>query len=261
MELQTIRHSEIENLDEFSTNAKVVEVYDSAATASVEEVEVGFELRSPNEEILAYPNFDEVVEGIITGSVKKSYKIRPTCDSDEEFDWITVEDLCETEFSLKTLYKPIWAHSMKGLFVGAFNGILLKALDTTITFFSVDSRLGWLWLFLVAAILSKRWWMPAVILLIAAKSEVNIAGIVGSLFLTILGVFFVGAIFGGPAGLLIGTVAGYIREKNLPRAADFTPEGKKPLFLGFVAPALFLAFLIPFYLYWVNPMIISLLTD
>jgi len=260
METQTIQQPKIEILDEFTTNAQVVEVHDSETT-STDNVEAEFELCLPNEEILVYQNFDEVVDGIVAGSVKKNYKIRPVSTSDEEFDWITIEQVCETEFNLKTLYKPISAHSMKGMFVGTFIGILLKALDTTITFFNVDSRLGWLRLLFVVAILSKRWWIPAIVLLIAVKSGINIAGMVGSLFITTLGVFLVGAVFGGPAGMLVGTIVGYLREKNLPRAADFTPEGKKPFLLGLVAPALFLGFLIPFYFFWVNPMIISLLTD
>ncbi len=213
----------------------------------------GIEICFPDEQKKNYVNLDEFREDIIHGRVKKDFKARSTVFSNntenKEPAWSTVEKICDTDFNLKTLFRPVWAHTMKGLEYGVLAGITLKALDTTILFFRINPGLGLAWLLIVGSLFSKIRWLPLPIMIFASRFGIPVMSLLGAFF----GTMITGFIFGGPFGMFAGTLAGHFRAKNLPKASDAVPEGAKPYYIGLLAAGLFLGFLIPFYLFWLSP--------
>lgn len=224
-----------------------------AARGAVGPQTPGIEICFPDAQRRNYINLDELREDIIHGRVKKDYKARSTVSvndpENKEPAWSTVEKICETDFKLKVLFRPIWAHTMKGLEYGAIAGIILKALDTTILFFRINPGLGLAWLLIVGSLFSKARWLPLPIMIFASRFGIPVMSLLGAFF----GTMITGFIFGGPFGMFAGTLAGHFRSKSLPRAVDAVPEGGKPYYIGLVAAGLFLGFLIPFYLFGLSP--------
>jgi hypothetical protein len=195
---------------------------------------------------------EEIVRGNLTKDCKarilKAGENKPS-DSKEE-SWQTLGSISKSDFKLQILYTPIWAHTMKGLAYGALVGIILKAIDTTVLLFQLDPTAGIIWLLIVASLCVTKWfkWATIIAILLSIRS-----GVKANLFVTVIAVMIVGFIFGGPAGMAVGTLTGYFRKKNLPKAPDASDEGLRPVLLGFVAPIIFLAITIPFYIFWLTP--------
>jgi len=135
-------------------------------------------------------------------------------------------------------------------------GIILKAMDTTWLLFEINSKMGFMWLLMVASLLLSKWWKwgPLVVIFVSIKSGVKL-----NLFMMVFPVTIVGAIFGAPAGMILGTIVGHFK-KGKHRASDSQSEGSKPYLLGLLAPVLFLAIVGSLYLFWLNPKMIEWLS-
>jgi hypothetical protein len=70
----------------------------------------------------------------------------------------------------------------------------------------------------------------------------------------------VGAIFNGPAGMVIGTIVGRIRLKKIDRAPDAYQEGLSIYMKGFFAPLIFLVAAVIGYVFWFTPMMVKWLS-
>jgi len=214
------------------------------------------EICLPNGEIKEFKDISQLREEIMGGSLKKDYKSR--IKGSKEVKWSTLEKIAKTDFKLQALYKPIWAYTMQFLLSGAIVGIILKALDTTWLFFQIDPKVAFIWLIIVASLFVSKWWnwAPVVAIVISITS-----GIKGNLFLAVFSVMIVGAIFGAPAGMIVGTIIGHFKKRNFPKAADAVAEGARPYLIGLLAPVIFLGITFPFYLFWLNPKILAWLSN
>lgn len=215
------------------------------------------EVELPNGKIEKFNSVNDLKDNIVCGSILKDFKVRQVLSSmsekqKEKVEWANVEDFSEDLFELKTLYKPVWAHTMKGLFYGSVAGIILKTLDTTYLFFSLDPTVGFVWLLVIGSLFVKKWWAPLAVVFFAMKIGIRV-----NLFVTVFSVALIGAVFGAPMGALIGTIVGYIRVNKIHRAPDAATEGLKPLLAGIMAPILSLGILIPFYFFWLQPKILE----
>jgi len=210
------------------------------------------EVMSPDQDYQYYDDFDALRRAMVSGGVRKHHTVRRVAKNEKATSsWTTVEDLARADFKTEVLYRPVRAHMMKCLLYGALAGLALKAFDTTISFYAVDSGIGFAWLLMMASGigLAKRWgWIAGLPAFILCK-------ISPSLLATMLGAAFgttvVGVALGGPLGMIVGTVIGHNKAGRLPRAADAEPEGPAPYYYGLVAPILFLAIAIPAYI-WFN---------
>lgn len=221
---------------------------------SIHNTAKGIDVFFPNGKLKKYFNLDELESDIVLGTVRKDYiACSNNSDQDNEQDWTTVGQTCDSEFNLTMLYKPIEAHAVKGFVGGAVIGIFFKALDATVVLFDVSANLGFIWLLFIIALMSQKWWLPVAVILMAIKNGVIPGAAIDSIFFTTVGVLVVGIVLGGTIGMLVGTIIGYLRVDNLPKAADATPEGRRPLFVGLVTPALVWGLLISFYLYLASP--------
>jgi hypothetical protein len=163
----------------------------------------------------------------------------------------TLRDVAKSVFSLDCLYRPVWAHAIRGIAWGAMVGIGLKLLDTVITLFVVNPLLGFLMLVAIASILIPRGGLFAVgaIIFITIKTGGSI-----NLYLMIMAAALAGALLGTLPGMAIGGLVGLIRSGSLPRAHDAVPEPGVPMLTAFLLPAGGGAALLYFYLFWFNPM-------
>jgi len=209
------------------------------------------EVKLPDGDVERYEDHSVLRSEIINGTVKRDFRARVMTKSDaeeKEVEWSTVEKVADTSFELQSLFKPVWAHTMKGAVYGALVGIFLKALDTTVTLFAIDATVGVVWLIVVGSLFAKRWWAPAIAIFIGIKLGIN-----ANLFITALAVAIVGSIFGAPAGMLIGTIVGVFRKRKIPIAHDAGVEGKRTYVYGLMFPTVFLATMIPVYIFWLIP--------
>jgi hypothetical protein len=225
------------------------------STSEVNQTARIIEVKLPNGEVNRYEDHSVLREEIINGTMRRDFRARVITKSDaeeKEVEWSTLEKVVDTSFELQLLYKPVWAHTMKGAVYGALVGILLKALDTTVTLFAIDATAGVVWLLVVGSLFAKRWWAPAIAIFVAVK-----LGIQSNLFITALAVAVVGSVFGAPAGMLIGTIVGICRKRKIPMANDADAEGKRTYVYGLVFPTFFLATMIPLYVFWLIPKMIQ----
>lgn len=226
----------------------------SRDTDSTEALEPGrvIEVFLPPGEKKTYRDMDLLREDILSGKLKKSWQARKyTVPKDGNLPekmppFSNLETAVTGEFELHQLYKPIWAHTRIYLIYGILIGIGLKFIETTVTLFSDSGKLGGAWLVVCLALLVGSRFKLALLIavVVGVITRVNIFAFLGSAF----GVVLVGAIVGGPAGMITGTIVGYFRAKSVVRAPDHEPEGAMPYLLGILVPAAILAIAVPFYL-------------
>lgn len=219
------------------------------------------ELCLANGERVRYDNLGKLRRDIVLGKVTRDIRARLVTESGEpnkgqgkakQVPWSTLEKVSATDFSLHTLYKPVWAHTMKYMAGGAVVGIVLKALDTTVLLVRVNSDLGLMWLLFLASFVASNWWKWAwvVALAISVKAGTN-------LWSAFLAVMFVGALLGAPAGMVVGTVVGHFKQNSVLAAPDSVCEGRRPYVLGLVAPLIFLLVAVPLYALWLSPLAVE----
>jgi hypothetical protein len=155
--------------------------------------------------------------------------------------WTTVEALCARYPVLRGLYRPVWDCVLTGLTYGALVGMILKAVDTAILLFAVNPSLGLAFVACVAAFIFSRNGLIALIITLFVSARLGVP----PPFMTLIGTGLVGGLFGGMAGMVIGTGVGALRARNCRRAPDAKPEGARPYVLGAALPGAFLAAAVP----------------
>lgn len=200
-----------------------------------------FEVRDRHGELGVYAAAADLRDAILSGHVTRADSARAhtaaNAKSNPESNWTTVESIAIKNAVLRPLYRPIWARALKYAATGASAGIVLKAVDTTITLFMVNPTAGMLWLTTMGSLLLARKWpvapMIAIAISINAMPQVNF-------FMMFLGTAAVGMFFGALLGLISGTLAGYVSPAKEQIAPDSVPEGSRTIWLGLVIPAVVL---------------------
>lgn len=196
-------------------------------------------------------------ENILKGEYTRTSKVAVHV-KDKEGKWQKTEstlfEFAKGNFSLRILFQPVWSHAMAGLKWGAMVGIGLKLLDTLILLGSVDPALAIMFLVAIGICFIPRFGFGAVImfLIITAKyTEANF-------FMMGIAAALTGSILGCLPGMAIGGVIGFCRSNSLERAKDHEESGG--LFAKAVLlPAMGGGGLFAFYLFVVNPWIVSIL--
>jgi len=186
--------------------------------------------------IVCHESYDEVRHALAAGLLDRQTPARlvarDTVDA-SGVEWFPLQNLVDTDPELRGLYRPIWHHAMCGALYFGIGGAVLKLLDTTLLFFVVDDRLGFLWLLVLGTIVASRWWpwLPFI-------GGIQLARVAPgtNLYITGLGSAAVGALLAAPLGMAVGAAVGYARRGSLPRAADAVDEPSSTLWLALVAP-------------------------
>lgn len=164
----------------------------------------------------------------------------------------TLRDVAKSMFSLDCLYRPVWAHAIRGIAWGAIIGIGLKLLDTAVTLFVINPLLGLLMVAAIASLFIPRGglYVMGAIIYIMIKTGVSM-----NLYMMMMGAALVGALLGTLPGMAIGGLVGLVRSVSLPRAHNAVREPGVPILTAFLLPAGGGAALLYFYVFWFNPML------
>jgi hypothetical protein len=224
---------------------------DSDSTDALEPGQT-IEILLPPGEKKVYRDMDRLREDILSGNLKKSwqarmYKVSKDGNLPKKMPpFSNLETAVTGDSGLHQLYKPIWACTRKYLIYGVLIGIALKFLEATAAMFSMSGKLGGTWLVVCLALLAGSRFKLALIIAVVVGiiTKVNIFAFLGTAF----GIVLMGAIFGGPAGMIIGTIVGYFRAKSIQLAPDHEPEGARPYLVGILVPAAILAIGVLLYL-------------
>lgn len=216
------------------------------------------QIRRPLGESDVYQDWETLREAIVQGTVRKSMLARVVKESDlqkeevEGASWQTIEAMTKTNDDLDALYHPIWATAKKYMLYGVIACVILKALDTTLMLFAAAPPVGILWLLTIGSLFVKKWWAPFAVIYISVKM-----GIAANLFMTAMAVGLVGAAFGVPLGLLVGTLVGYWKSRHSALARDAEDEGSRPWIYGLAVPSAALVALGWFYFIWLMPRLVE----
>ena len=223
------------------------------------------EVRHTDGQVVGYADFKDMRQAILDGKLLRTQEARVVVydkKRDKTGKWTNVEKIANSNWQTSILYRPIWAHTMRGMMIAWYVGFVLKVLDTAVLYFQIDSLIGLLWTIFGGAIAVSivfkkvRWAMPAAV--VVGLIAIFKGG--GNLWLGALAAGIISFLVAAPFGMTIGTIVGHARRRNLPRALDAVPEGAKPYVLGIVVPLVVSAIFIPLYLLWLNPMIIRWLS-
>ncbi len=231
------------------------------------QIEVWF----PDGECVLYKDATELTNNIANGNIKKSYRARllhgspaqPNADggADEQgenmdINWSSVGKLAAQIPEIQVMFTPKWSYALGGVGWGILVGIIIKALDTTITLFIIDPQAGMLWLFTVACIFaSGRFGFYPIVVYFVVTIMVGMP--FANFFVTAIVVALVGALFGAPAGLFVGAVVGHFKAKQIAKHVNIDDEGLRPYMLGMLLPFAFLVISLPLYIFWLTPKIME----
>jgi len=228
---------------------------ESSVAAEPAEEKTVMQVKSEHGLITIYADFAALKDAIVQGRVLKGMLLRVVKESDRDREddvaggsWQRIEELAKGYPELDVLYRPIWTTAKKFILYGIMTCVALKTLDTTILFFEASPALGIAWLITIGSMFIKKWWGPAFAIYFSVK-----AGIAVNLFAAALGVGVVGALFGTPLGMLIGTAAGYWKSRHGTLACDAVAEGYQPWICGLALPLVALVSLSWFYFVWLVP--------
>jgi hypothetical protein len=189
------------------------------------------------------------------------------CAKTETGEWIEkqaiLKEFVDDQFSLLVLYQPVWAHAMAGLKWGAIIGIGIKAIDTLITFATIDPLLAVFFLAAVAIFIFPRYgFIAAAILAFNFIRSAGFDGFFSVMTMTLVAALtatFTGAILGCLPGMFIGGMTGFFRRNIIPHANDIDTEPDHLILKAVIIPLIGGVALICFYLLVFNPWLIRIL--
>jgi hypothetical protein len=201
----------------------------------------------------------ESVNGLISliksGRICLTTQIRRLVGENRE--WEAFENYKE-EAVLSRYFTPIASTAWQFAFKGITIGIVIKGLDTAALFFASDVLAGFLWLLTLFGLMFSDklkipgWVVVGAILFFSVKYGISV-----NLFITFLTVVIVGALFGFPAGMFVGSITGLIRRSRNLVVPGVTPE-KGVVFIYYtLIPILVFISLAVLYFLWLNPLILK----
>ena len=218
---------------------------------------------------------DEVRAAILDGTLSRTMKVSqaasPATSTDTQstdakvsLASASVGELAGSSFALRSLYQPVWAHSVRGFWIGVVAGISFWLAQLAWTmFFVVDNPIIgsvlilYLLLIVQAVLPAQQNWVLSriiwgVVPLIVVMLSVNFG--IGTVFQHIgrglmmqFGAIVAGAMFGGLLGIMVGTLVGIVRRNRVETAPDATDEGRDPVIKGLLIPAALFAMLVMLY--------------
>lgn len=224
-----------------------------------------------------YETLSELRAAILNGTISRSMKVNQivedtatagteNADTEKTPQPLNVGDIATGSFQLRSLYQPVWAHTIRGLWIGIVAGISLWLAQLAIAmFFVVNNPIigGVIVVFLIlifqGVLSAKLNWVVSKILWGAIPGIIAILTVnfgIGAVFQNIgrglsmqFGAILAGALFGGLLGMMIGTVVGLIRKDKIELAPDAIDEGRDPLTKGLLIPAAVFIVLVILYVY------------
>lgn len=213
----------------------------------------------------AVSNLSTLREAVVEGRHDRNSAVqlhRKDVQEQWHIDQMSLEKFAKSNFAIGVLYRPVFRHAMGGLMWGSLIGMALNALDKFIGWLLIDPPIAFFYAAVVAAFIKPRIGIIAlVLLLIATRGQYDIfpmlLGVLNMAFLTAV----VGAVLGGPAGMGIGALAGWIRRGRIPQARDAKREGAGTILALVILPLLIAAAIHAAYFLVINPLVMSWLEE
>jgi len=138
---------------------------------------------------------------------------------------------------------------------GIIGGVILKEFDTALLFYNVDLKVFGLFCLAILAVIATNWFKfyPIAIYLLLTWRM----GIHANFFSIMIASAVVGALFGAPTGVLIGTIVGHFKARSLTRLGVVNTEGFRPYLVGVILPVIFLAIGLPLWIFWLTPKMVE----
>lgn len=194
----------------------------------------------------------DVVSGRVPSSAKaEEHVVRKSGESVRQG---TIRELARNRFALECLYRPVRAHAIRGLGIGAVVGVALKLVDTNITLFRVDPVIVFAMLAPLGGIFIPKIGFYVMVGLILLSVQL---GIGMNVYLTIIASALIGALLTAFPGMAIGGFIGAVRSMRSQRAPDAPREGLLVFLAATVLPAVLAAVVLWSYFAHFNPWISS----
>ncbi len=256
---------------------------EGAAEATQTTTATLWEVRDDTGQSSIYDDEEKLVEAVLAGSIQpdsdarritKTVKVTAEGKSSEEVsqsEWAKAsEQLLTSDFKVRVLHQPVWAHSISGAFYGGFLGasawlaalaiLLLQnenwgAAAAVAFFFGLASQpLSSALLPTKAAEFFSRLFLMGPLLALAPAMTIGqlsfselFSGVTSGAMMQFTA-SICGALFGIPAGMIAGTLVGYARRGALQLAPFATTEATAPVVRGVLIPAAGLSLLLWVYL-------------
>jgi hypothetical protein len=209
------------------------------------------------EEIKKIDSFERFIPLIKKGKINASTKIRRLAGKDR--DWGDFEKMKKEE-KLSRYFSPITSTSWQYAFIGITVGIVLKGIDTAVLFFAIDPFTGMIWLVTLFGILFHEklkissWVIVGAVLFFSFRYGISV-----NLFVTFFTVVIIGAMFGFPAGMFVGSIVGLVRRVRHLVVSDVNDEKRTVIIYYSILPLVGFVSLVLLYFFWLNPLILKYL--
>jgi len=230
-------------------------------------------VRLRNGSIKTFGSHSEFTHALVRGEITRPDQVQaepwPIKENhDENPEWVSLREFTQSHLALDVLYRPLGAHITRGFKIGSLVLLSLNFFHVQVPpglihntslqveihqfLFALVEGIGLTWV--LTPYFKKRLWdrkclwlailsIPSMNLISTLSSQEIQPGLVWDfLFMGLaeLDGLFYALFIGGPIGMGVGTLIGYIRRWNLPRAADASPEGNQAYVLGILYPGLVL---------------------
>jgi hypothetical protein len=196
-----------------------------------------YSVQLPGGEQRRFGTPDDLRDAILRGEIERSAVLAGAALPAAKTG-LTVEQWATSNDRLRFLYQPIWFHTMKGALWGGLIVAGLKLIDTFVGIARINGEAALLFLIVMAFMFSPKY-KPQIAIagfLLFQQSHLKFAAI--STFLGVpLGVGAFALVFGATAGMVLGTLVGYVRAPRLATAPDRVAEGARPALWGLAVPA------------------------
>ncbi len=163
--------------------------------------------------------------------------------------------LIDSMYSLRVLYRPVWATAMAGLKWGALAGVALKLIDTAIGIAIFDPGAAFCFVFAIAFSFIPRIGVIGIVVISLVLSQIYEA----NFFMIGISSALTGAILGCLPGMAIGGFIGLSRRTKLELAPGAINEGPWIILKSTVLPLAGGVALAALYIFAFHPWLLSIL--
>lgn len=176
----------------------------------------------------------------------------------EDRKWYKFEEIAEST-DLQKFITPVWSTATAAGFIGALIVIVLKGIDSSVMFFEVEPLYGFLFLGVIGgSLLSTKFKEASTVAFFSGGFLIFNTGV--NVFFSFLAIVAIGFIFGYPAGMIVGSISAFSKQKNGKFIHDAPDEDKNVYLKSLLLPVIILAITIPLYFFWLNPLILDYLS-
>jgi hypothetical protein len=218
---------------------------------AIEQGKIALHVSLHSGEIRDFETANELREQILAGGIPQESPCRRA--SKYGYQWKPLRKIASRFPELVPLYRPVWAHALRGLYLGIALTAIIQGVLLLPPLFRISPILGGLFtltpVLLLSGAAARSWPLilgsvfapfsitPVLRLLFGLRESgvLQIPKFPDVLFFLIAlsaGVLALALTVGAPLCMVIGTIVGHCRRSKARLAPDAAPEGSRPYWLG-----------------------------